>query len=161
MQIFIYSQWEYLFYSLILGISLGMIYDVVCILPYALRQKKGYSFISDLIFSIVWGALTLIVAYSKNFGSYRLYSFLGSLGSFFLYRATLGSLICHIEVFVFKKIYSFCSYIMLILNNTIDIFIKFVKIRVRNRKIKSYSKKLLADAEKGFDRKEYYERTVH
>lgn len=154
MQIFIYSQWEYLFHSLILGGLLGVIYDIVCVLPYALRQEKGYSFICDFVFAVIWGLLTLIVAYDKNFGSYRFYSFLGSLGAFFLYRATLGTMVCRVEVYIFKKIHSFLSYILLILNNTLDIFIKFVKIRIRNRKIKKYSKRLLALAEKGFDRKE-------
>ncbi len=157
MQIFIYSQWEYFLISLIIGFVLGFLYDFICSLPKIVFNNKIFSFISDAAFILLWSFLFIIVSYSCNFGTYRFYSFLANFGAFLIYRITFGKLMLRCEVYIFKKILKFFNYIAYKFKNTIDIFIKFVKIKYRNKIVKKYSKSILSLAEVDFVRKEKYE----
>lgn len=126
MQVFITSQWRYYVYSFALGVVLGVFYDIVCMIPYYASNKKRYSIIGDLIFSlVVWGS-SFITAFSFNSGIVRVYAISVEFASFMLYHITIGSFVRKVE----WMIYEYFSLLISKFKNCIDIFIKFVKIEI-------------------------------
>lgn len=160
MQIFIQDQYTYLFYSLIMGVILGVIYDFLYLFPVILNKKSKHTFLTDFIFTFLWGLLSIIFTYDKNSGIYRWYFFAGSFLSFSIYRITIGKAITKIEQLIFSAIHFCLQYIFTKLFNAIDFSIKFVKIKVWKTKCNLYAKRVLSRASEGFGiRKEEYEKT--
>ncbi len=153
MQIFIESQYTYLLYSFVMGIILGIIYDILYLFPLLLNKKSKHTFFTDFIFAVTWGLLTVIFTYDKNFGQYRWYCFAGSLLSFSVYRISIGKIITKIECIIFSAFYFCLQYIFTKLYNAIDFFIKFVKIKIQNIICQLYAKRILSRASRGFEDK--------
>ena len=150
MQIFIKDQYTYLFYSLILGIIVGVIYDFLYLFPVILNKKSKHTLLTDFIFVLIWGLMSIVFTYDKNDGIYRWYCYMGSGFSFFIYRISVGKVVTKIQETIFFYIYLFFNYIFKKSLNAIDFSIKFVKIKVQKVRSNMYAKKILSYASKGF-----------
>ncbi len=131
MQVFILNPAEQILTSIMFGLLSGLIYDFLCVIPFAMKREKKYSFICDFAFMLILTFFIFAITYDKNDGSYRLYIFASLFFAFILYRLTIGRALKALELKIFRGIYKIFDYIALKLNNSLDIFTKFVKIKVR------------------------------
>lgn len=157
MQIFIENQFTYALFSCLLGIVMGLIYDIFSLIPIMFNRTKGFMLL-DFIFMTLWGLTIIVVTYDKNFGSYRWYSFFFSGCTFYLYRATVGKLILKINKTIITFIYKIIFYLLKKANNLLDFFVKFVKIFIVKIQTDSYVNKIFKEAEIPYKRKEQYEK---
>lgn len=158
MQIFITNQYGFLLYSLISGLFIGLVYDICVILPTLLLRKKTPPFLLDFVFILLWGFIMLLITFDKNGGIYRSYSVLATLISFSIYRKTVGKITKKLLTVILNAFFFINNYILTKIKNTIDIFIKFVKIKLKKLYIKRYVNRIIKDAYSGFERKEKYEK---
>lgn len=154
MQIYVQSQWIFLANSLLCGFFIGIIYDIMCLIPYSSSTKKRYNFFADTAFVIIASCIISAVTYSSNYGTYRVYSFLAAAVSFALYRISFGKLIFVIEIKIFEFTKKLIKYICKKFYNILDFSIKFVKIKLRIYQINKYMRNLMLDAQRGFARKD-------
>lgn len=157
MQIYIIDQISYLLFSLLLGIVMGIAYDIISIVR-LIFKRKSVSFLLDALFMISYGLLIMVVTYAKNFGSYRWYAFCGSFMSLYLYRISIGKAVIKIETFVINLVINIIQHIFRKVRKVLDFFLKFVKINLKKLYSKRFVKKLLSEAKKPYGRKEQYEK---
>lgn len=129
MQIFILNPTEQILVSVLFGILSGLIYDFLCVIPYALKREKKYSFICDFAFMVILTIFIFAITFDKNDGAYRLYIFATLFSAFVLYRLTIGRALKMLELKIFRLIFKILDYTTSKLHNLLDIFVKFVKIK--------------------------------
>ena len=157
MQIYIIDQISYLLFSLLLGIVMGIAYDIISIVR-LIFKRKSISFLLDTLFMISYGLLVMTVTYAKNYGSYRWYSFCGSFISLYLYRVSIGKAVIKIETLIINLLINIIQHIFRKVCKVLDFFLKFVKIKLKVLYSKRYVKELLSEAKKPYGRKEQYEK---
>ena len=136
MQIFIYDQYSYFIYSLLLGGVLGALYDLFCTLPFSFKGNGKYSVFFDFIFTLVSFFLTFVIAYDKNSGQVRGYALLSTFAIFLIYRLTVGAKVKKIIFYLSKHLKNLFGKTRDKINYLLDIFLKFVKINYKRTKAK-------------------------
>ena len=84
------EQTRLLFFAVLLGIPLGMCFDVLRTLRLLLPHGKLATALEDVAFLLVWGGVLLCFSGALARGELRGYYALGSTLGFLLYRCTLG-----------------------------------------------------------------------
>ncbi len=99
-------QWKLLFYSLIVGGSLGVFFDILRFTRAMLRVSDAskligkvsditlviVSFIEDILFFSVSAVTLVLFVFKANDGRFRSFVLIGTLVGFFLYLGTVGRL---------------------------------------------------------------------
>lgn len=124
-------------YSCVLGVILGILYDVFRIVRLAIRWNIWQVFLQDILYFVICGILTFIFLLMFNNGVIRIYVLCGECLGWAAYYITLGKLIyrCSSRIInyvkqILKKVFS------VILNPIFKIF-KKVKCKIYNKKIKN------------------------
>jgi len=92
------SQQAFLFaQACLLGVALGVVYDIFRILRIAVKTNTVVAFIEDLLFFIIATAATFMFLLLMDDGRIRWYPFLGEALGFMVYYFTLGRLVMKIS----------------------------------------------------------------
>lgn len=124
-------------YACVLGVLLGILYDVCRIFRLAINWNIWQIFLQDILYFVVCGILTFIFLLTFNNGVIRIYVLFGECLGWGAYYITFGKLIyrCSSRIInyvkkILKKVFS------VILNPIFKIF-KKVKCKIYNKKIKN------------------------
>lgn len=134
-------QTQYFFYSIILGVIIGIIYDVLRAVREAIEYQRSPKFyFSDILIFIIAAFLFEAYTLAYGYGQIRGYALLGTGLGFLLYINTFGALLYHLEktfafimnipvIFFIKTLKN----LYLLLYNNCVIFVNRVKNRLRQR----------------------------
>ncbi|MEG2670429.1 MAG: spore cortex biosynthesis protein YabQ [Oscillospiraceae bacterium] len=86
-------QWKYFVWSIIAGLVIGVIYDLLRLRRRAVRTNDFWVNIEDVMFFVVCGAVFFLTAYFKNDGELRWHGFLGAIIGFVGYKLLCGDII--------------------------------------------------------------------
>ncbi|WP_027339857.1 spore cortex biosynthesis protein YabQ [Halonatronum saccharophilum] len=78
------------FNMLLLGIGIGIIFDLYRVLRWKIRVKRLFTDLGDLLFSLLITLITFIILIYSNGGEVRLYIFLGIISGQLIYYSTLS-----------------------------------------------------------------------
>lgn len=123
MELDFFQQSVAFFYSILLGVALGIIYGPFKMFRIAFCSKKLSVFVADVIYMLIFTLFIFYFSLAMLLGYIRIYVFIGCLLGIVLYRCTLGRLFSHI----------YCPIIS---------FIKKISLNIQT-KIKKSAKKLL------------------
>lgn len=163
------SNQAYLFYIFILtGIIIGLIFDIFRILRRSFKTTDILTYIQDIIFWIITGAIVIYTIFKFNNGEIRSYVFLGVALGLTIYLLLFSKVfikvnvkiiliikkviqyITNIILYPVKIIFSFIRKILLkpisfifinIRKNITDIFKKIVNCKIMNKILQKKSKK--------------------
>lgn len=110
MEISIAQQTFVFLYSILLGVILSVIYEVIRIMRVWGINKLHQLVISDCVFMIFCGFITFLFALAFSRGYVRFYIYIGEAIGFVLYRYTIGELTARLYspiIFGIKKILDF------------------------------------------------------
>ena len=88
-----YSQYICFLYSLVLGVSLGIVYDLFKLDRLLFKRSKIFLFFSDILFWLISAFLIFTFCVIFSNGQIRGFIVLGTLLGFVIYRLTLSKLI--------------------------------------------------------------------
>lgn len=101
------AQTAYFLWSLVLGVALGVLYDVIRAARMVLCAGKIHVMLSDILFFTACGVITSLFSLPFNKGDVRAFILFGEAVGFLTYRITLGSVMGKVYAFFAKKIRSF------------------------------------------------------
>ncbi len=101
--IFFKELWIF-WYSCLLGIGLGILYDVFRIIRMLINKRNITIFLQDIIYFIVSGFVTFIFVLGINEGQSRFYILAGEGIGWIVYHITLGEKIYHCSENIVKMI---------------------------------------------------------
>ncbi|MBR5516291.1 MAG: spore cortex biosynthesis protein YabQ [Clostridia bacterium] len=126
-----YDQiYSFIAYSVILGFSFGVLYDIfriirmsVCVPGIISAKEKNKSnkngfivnvivFVCDILFFILAACISAIFVFHANNGNIRIIAMIGSLAGFAVYYNTVGRLVTLISHFIIKSIYYLIRFII-------------------------------------------------
>ena len=126
------AQTAYFLWSLVLGVALGMLYDVIRAMRMVLRAGKIHVLISDIVFFTACGVITSLFSLPFNKGDVRVFILFGEAVGFLAYRITLGSVMGKVYAFFAKKIRSFVQKIRKFLQIFFDYLLKLMAFVLYN-----------------------------
>lgn len=139
------SQTQYLYiilYSLIIGFSLGIIYDIFRIrrIAFNTREIKNGSkrafiegiviFFEDIAFSIFTGLALTVFIFHANEGKIRWFSIIFAAVGFFIYYFTLGKLVMMFSEFIIRCIRIFISFVVHRILIPCVLFLSFILLKM-------------------------------
>ena len=86
------GQTTYFLWSIVLGLALGALYDIVRAVRMLTKARQTAVIITDILFFTICGALTSLFALPFNKGSVRGFIIFGEAVGFLSYRLTAGSI---------------------------------------------------------------------
>lgn len=101
------DQTIYFLYSLLYGVLLSALYDIVRVLRFCGINKSWHIVVEDIVYFLVCAVLTFLFALPYNFGGVRYFVLIGESLGFVTYRFTLGEFVAPIYctiIRVFSKI---------------------------------------------------------
>lgn len=104
----IFSQEQIFIFFLIIGIIIGIIFDIFRVIRKSFKHYDLVTLIEDIIFTIISGTLVIYSIIKLNGGEIRFYLFLGISFGILIYSLTISNL-CVIILYEFVKI---CKKIM-------------------------------------------------
>lgn len=87
------NQFLMIGYSFLLGIFLGIFYDIFRIIRLLISPKNLSVFIQDIVYFLVSGFLTFLFLLVFNYGESRFYILVGETLGWILYHISLGDLV--------------------------------------------------------------------
>ncbi|PWM43877.1 MAG: hypothetical protein DBX47_06665 [Clostridiales bacterium] len=96
MELPIYFQFSLFLYSMLFGISCGLLYNIFCVLRIFFGKSKIAVCIQDIIYFIICTAAMFLFIYILNRGELRAYIILTAVLTALLYHLTVGRLITDI-----------------------------------------------------------------
>ncbi len=115
------DQTVYFLYSLLFGVALSALYDVIRVLRFAGFCKLWHIIFTDVLYFFVCAVATFIFALPYNHGGVRYFVLLGEALGFLTYRFTVGEVLAPIYCFILrifsKIIEKSLKYMVLFLNN--------------------------------------------
>lgn len=149
------SETVYFLYSIVFGILLSVLYDVIRILRFCSINRPWQIILSDILYFVLCAFLTVMFALPANNGRVRGFALFGEGLGFLMYRFTIGAVLapfycaivgffskfmkksCKIMRLFFKKLLK--GYISVVYN--IGVKIHQVQNVVLKKKRKSHEKK--------------------
>lgn len=152
MNIDIYHQVYDLFIFFIIGIIIGILFDLFRIIRKSFKTPDIITYVEDIIFFILVGCILLFSIFTFNNGEIRSYIFIGLFAGLIIYLLTISKYFIKISViilnFIKKIIYlpikTFCNFI----NKIIILPIKSLIEKLKNfieKKNKNISKNVIND----------------
>jgi spore cortex biosynthesis protein YabQ len=126
------AQTAYFLWSLVLGVALGMLYDVIRAARMVLRAGKIHVLISDIVFFTVCGVITSLFSLPFNKGDVRAFILFGEAVGLLTYRITMGSIMGKVYAFLARKIRSFVQKIRKILQIFFNYLLKSIAFVLYN-----------------------------
>lgn len=111
----------------ILGILIGIIFDIFRILRKTFKTADIITYIQDVIFWIITGGLILFSIFIFNNGELRFYLFIGIFIGLVVYMLSLSKYFIKINVFIINLIKKIISKILQIILKPVKIFFIFIK----------------------------------
>lgn len=113
------DQTIYFLYSLLFGVILSVLYDVVRVLRFCSYNRRWQIVFSDIIYFVVCAFLTVMFSIPMNKGGVRGFAVFGEAVGFLIYRFTLGEVMapvyCGVIGFFTKIMQKSCKYLLLFL----------------------------------------------
>ncbi len=81
---------DYFLWSLLTGVSLALIYDLIKLTRRMIKTKDILINLEDILFLFLAGIICVLEAYVVNNGVIRIYSLLTEIAGFVLYRLIVG-----------------------------------------------------------------------
>lgn len=147
MNINIYNQFYNLLIFIITGIAIGILFDLFRIIRRSFKTSDLITYIEDIVFWLLAGAILLFSIFTFNNGEIRVYVFVGLIIGSLLYLLTISKYFIKINVQIITIIKNILSYPInlvikivkkLIIQPISYIYIKFKKIGhifLNNKKI--------------------------
>ncbi len=129
------DQTVYFLYSLLFGVILSALYDVVRVLRFCGFTKLWQIILTDILYFFVCAILTVIFSLPFNKGEVRYFVIFGEAIGFIVYRFTVGELTATVYCFlirVFKKIVEKSLQILRFFSNKLLKANRFVVYNVGN-----------------------------
>ena len=140
----VYSQLFCLLIFTITGIIIGILFDIFRILRKSFKTADFVTYLQDILFWILTGAIILFSIFQFNHGEIRSYVFVGIILGVVLYMITISKFIMKSSVFIIKWIKKIISYPLHLLENIIKKFmikpIIFIFNLVKDKGNKIYKK---------------------
>lgn len=133
------SQEQILFYSILFGMLLGMIYDFFRIIRLVHSTKQKLLFFQDIVYFLICGFLTFLFLLVVNYGQSRFFIIAGELIGWCIYNLTVGKVTYIIFKFMFgvcKKILQYIKSVFLKILSPIFNIVKALTLRCFPRKFK-------------------------
>ncbi len=92
----------YFIWSLVCGMALGLLYDVLRIKRKLIKTPDIVVNIEDILFIIFSGSVAAGLAYAVNNGFFRIYSMISMVLGFVLYRLTVGRRVVNLFVHLYN-----------------------------------------------------------
>lgn len=99
------SQTVYFLYSILFGLILSALYDVVRVLRFSGFTKVWQIILTDILYFFLCAFLTFLFALPFNKGSVRYFVIFGEAVGFVLYRYTLGEVMASVYCFIIRLIH--------------------------------------------------------
>ncbi len=93
-----------LLWSLVLGVFLGVVYDLIRFFRISLCRGRVSVFLLDLMFMLFCAFSCVFFSMGFSRGSTRYFTLIGMAAGFFIYFFTAGRIIRFLFEFVFKKV---------------------------------------------------------
>lgn len=116
------SQVSVFGYSCILGIGLGVLYDLFRIFRMMINHRYIGIFIQDVIYFIISGVVTFFFVLTMNNGEARFYILAGEGIGWIVYHLTIG-----------EVIYKSSEKIVVYFNKRISNFVDKIKIKINSK----------------------------
>lgn len=98
-----FSQEQIFIFFFIIGIIIGILFDIFRVIRKSFKTPDTLTFIEDLLFLISSGSIIILGIIKLNSGEVRLFLFLGIFFGILIYTLTISNL-CVIILYVFVKI---------------------------------------------------------
>lgn len=98
------TQTVYFLFSILFGIILSAVYDVVRVMRFMGFTKLWQIILSDVLYFFVCAVLTFLFSLPFNNGSVRYFVIFGEAVGFILYRFTLGEVMAKVYCFLIRII---------------------------------------------------------
>lgn len=98
------TQTVYFLYSILFGIILSAVYDVVRVIRFMGFTKLWQIILSDVVYFFISAVLTFLFSLPFNNGSVRYFVLFGEAVGFILYRFTLGEVMAKVYCFLIRII---------------------------------------------------------
>lgn len=109
--------------SCIIGVSMGIVFDVFRALRALLPHNAGLVFAEDLLFLIGWAATLSVFASATARGELRLFCAIGSILGFILYIVTVGSAV----IAFFRKLFSVIKGVFSVIMRPLEFVYVFIR----------------------------------
>ncbi len=127
---FISGQWNMMIISLLLGTSMGFIYDLIRCFRRLVSHNNFFIALSDLMFWLFGACVTIACINRYNYGSLRWYVLFGMFLGFLIYHYTVSRLLMFVADYVIAFIRKIGKKCKVLLKKTS----KWVKIKPRMSK---------------------------
>lgn len=97
---FISGQWNMMIISLLLGTSMGFIYDLIRCFRRLVSHNNFFIALSDLVFWLFGACVTIACINRYNYGSLRWYVLFGMFLGFLIYHYTVSRLLMFVADYV-------------------------------------------------------------
>ena len=150
---------------LVLGVFLGILFDLFYVPVSICRRIRFFVFLLDFIYCLTCCILFIIVIYITNYGYVRWYEFLSVALGMGIYRVVFDWHIAKLLLYISEKLYgigiaalTFCllpfkfvfKLIISIIQKNIELMFAFICNSILCGKCRRLRKKLLRDSENGF-----------
>ena len=98
------TQTVYFLYSILFGIILSAVYDVVRVIRFMGFTKLWQIILSDVVYFFICAVLTFLFSLPFNNGSVRYFVLFGEAVGFILYRFPLGEVMAKVYCFLIRII---------------------------------------------------------
>ncbi len=98
------TQTVYFLFSILFGIILSAVYDVVRVMRFMGFTKLWQIILSDVLYFFICAVLTFLFSLPFNNGSVRYFVIFGEAVGFILYRFTLGEVMAKVYCFLIRII---------------------------------------------------------
>ncbi len=115
MEIEVDMQWKYFLWSVLVGVLMGVLYDMIRLRRKVKTGSDIWINIEDILFIFLTGVSLFLTAYFKNEGLLRWHGFIGEGLGFITYKLIVGDIVisgAYIALGIFKRIFAFLKRIL-------------------------------------------------
>lgn len=106
--------------AVLLGVGLGLVYEVFRLLRLAFSSQKTVVFVQDVLFSLTALISTFVFVVAVNEGQLRFFLLIGELCGFMVYYFTLGALIFRLSSLIIGTVRKILSFLFSPLKKALD-----------------------------------------
>ncbi len=103
------SQTKLLLFALGLGFIIGIIYDIFRIIRLSISRGRAAVFVQDILFFIIFSAVTFVFCLTLNNGKIRLFIVLSEILGFLIYYISFGAFVIRVSgkiIYYIKKFFT-------------------------------------------------------
>ena len=126
----VYSQEQIFMFFIIIGLSIGLIYDLFRSLRKNIKTSNIITFVEDIVFIMICFTLIIIGIVKLNNGIVRLFIFIGIFFGILIYSLTISRLCVIIFSVIIRSIMCFTRKIVCFSTRIVKYLKRFFKIFV-------------------------------